>query len=158
MSLIFFKLISGTAAKRRKDEVNRLNEAYGTLLPVKQTINKCLKSLAQTEPYRMLKNWTYELSANALEEDNTATTDYPDFTDVSIFIFILTLSDNVSFKNAYCFQGERTMENDPNDPELKSLTGDVIFNLSQELKKPNKAKMSRKKKNQRQKEVIQLFS
>ena len=42
--------------------------------------------MAQTEPYRMLKNWSYELSANALDEDHTARTaaDHPDFTDVSI--------------------------------------------------------------------------
>lgn len=75
--------ITGTAGKRIDDEIQRLNEAYMNLLPAKQTISKCLKYLSETEPYRMLKDWSYQLSASALHEDNNAHTDQPEFTDVS---------------------------------------------------------------------------
>ena len=81
IKFIFKKMshLLGTSSKRRNDEIKRLNQAYLTLLPVKLTIQKCLKYMAQTEPYRMLKNWSYEMSAKSLDEDNT---DQPDFTDV----------------------------------------------------------------------------
>lgn len=77
----------------------------------------------------MLKDWSYELSATALENSAAKTaTDQPDFTDA-----------------------ERTIDNDDND--LENITEDVIFNLSQELT-PKKSRLSRKKKNDRGNEVI----
>ena len=72
----------GTTARRRNDEVKRLNDLYVQSVPLKHTLQKCLKYLAQTEPYRMLKDWTYDMSTDPIEED--ATSGPPDFTDVSI--------------------------------------------------------------------------
>lgn len=71
----------GISAKRRKDEVNRLNEVYVDMIPEKPTIQKCLKYLCQTEPYRMLRDWSYQMKAGPLPSETAA--DPPDYTDVS---------------------------------------------------------------------------
>lgn len=65
---IFLNLL-GTTNKRRNDEVTRLNGLYNEILPVKKSIQKCLKNLCQKVPYRMLKDWTYETNANPFESD-----------------------------------------------------------------------------------------
>ena len=62
--------VPGTPAKRRNAEVKRLNGIYEDIWPSKKTIQKCLKHMAQTEPYRMLKDWSYEISADPIDEDN----------------------------------------------------------------------------------------
>ena len=71
--------------KRRNDEIKRLNEVYGDVIPLKHTLPKCLKYLCQNEPYRMLKNWSYEIEADPLAIDKN--TSPPEFTDVRIFFF-----------------------------------------------------------------------
>lgn len=38
--------------------------------------------MCQTEPYRMLNDWTYEMSADPISSETTALSQ-PDFTDVS---------------------------------------------------------------------------
>lgn len=71
----------GCTSKRRTDKVSRLNALYANILPIRRSIQKCLKYLCQTDPYRMLKDWTYEMATDPIqsggEENNT---------DVSFFI------------------------------------------------------------------------
>lgn len=67
--------------RRRNEEIRRLNEVYRDILPVKETLQRCLKYLCQSEPYRMLKNWSYEEHADPIEsEDDQSGT--PEFNDV----------------------------------------------------------------------------
>ena len=75
----------GTSSKRRNEEIALLNKVYGELVPVKRTLNKCLKYLCQNKPYRMLSDWTYEMSAEPLPGDEPASV--PEFTDVGVFYF-----------------------------------------------------------------------
>lgn len=60
----------GTTAKRRNAEIKRLNDLYLEILPVKQTLQKCLKYMCQTEPNRMLRDWTYEMIAEPLTREH----------------------------------------------------------------------------------------
>lgn len=55
--------------KRRNSEINRLNEIYRDIVPIKITLSKCLKYLCQKEPYRMLKDWSYEMNSDPLQYD-----------------------------------------------------------------------------------------
>ena len=82
--MFFTVFLLGTSSKRRTEEVKRLNELYSNILPDQETLQKCLKYLAETESYRMLKDWTYDLSNNPIEgEKQTSTAERPpDFTDV----------------------------------------------------------------------------
>ena len=36
---------------------------------MKQTLQKCIKYMCQTEPYRMLKDWSYEMTTDPLLTD-----------------------------------------------------------------------------------------
>ena len=63
--------------------MKRLNRLYGDVLTVKLTLQKSLKYLAQTESYRMLKDWSYEVSEDVIpDDDNAGAAEQPDFTDV----------------------------------------------------------------------------
>ena len=42
---------------------------YVKMLPVKQSFQKCLKYICQTKPYRMLKEWTYEIESEPFTEE-----------------------------------------------------------------------------------------
>ena len=75
----FFYL--GTTGKRRNAEIKRLNELYVDILPDKKTIQKCLKYMCQTEPYKMLRDWSYEMIADPLTSDHGSNAD---FTEVCI--------------------------------------------------------------------------
>ena len=77
----------GISNKRMNDELLRLNQVYVEMLPIRHTIQKCLKQLCETEPYRMLKEWTYEMHSEPLPEDKSSP--HPDYTDVSTVIYIL---------------------------------------------------------------------
>lgn len=70
--------------KRRNSEIKRLNGVYGEVVPVHQTLSKCLKYLCQTQPYRMLADWSFEMNGDPLDDGSTAG---PDFTDVR-FIYL----------------------------------------------------------------------
>ena len=78
----------GTSVKRRNDEIKRLNDLYVDIVRVKHTLQKCLKYMCQTEPYRMLKNWSYEMEAFEIDEP----ADSPQATEVCIHshIYIYT--------------------------------------------------------------------
>ena len=117
---------TGISSKRIKEELKRLNEAYTDCIPENETIQKCLKHLSQREPYRMLRDWSYSLSARPLPSETAA--DPPEFTDA-----------------------ERNTEND--DIELKEIEDDVIFDLSQKVQHPKKTKLSRRKRNEKRNEV-----
>ena len=95
----------------------------------------------------MLKNWTYELSANAID-DSITSTEQPEFTDVNTLIFDYFVNKyiNNNVIISVSFQAERTVGNDADD-DLGNITDDVIFNLSQELQRPKKARLSRNKRN-----------
>ena len=80
--------IVGIPLKRRSEEIVRLNDVYQNMVGVKHTLEKCVKYLVQTEPYRMLREWSYEISASPLGED----VEPDDFTDVRIYKFIALLS------------------------------------------------------------------
>ena len=88
---------------------------------MKQTLQKCLKYLCQEEPYRMLRDWTYEMEMEALHEQASQ----PEFTDA-----------------------ERNTENDIID--LQNTADEVISNLSQEIQQQKKTKRKRRnvKKNE----------
>ena len=75
MSFFFY---IGTSLKRRTDEVTRLNKLYADIVPVKHTLHKCLKFLCQKEPYRMLRDWSYDMSTDPLPSQAS----HPEFTDV----------------------------------------------------------------------------
>lgn len=79
----------------------------------------------------MLRDWSYEMSADPLESEETAS--HPEFTDVSLFPAKV----------------ERNTENDLID--LEDIADDVIFKLSQELKQK---KLSRRQRNDKRIEVI----
>ena len=82
--LITFFFFEGTTPKRRNAEIKRLNDVYNEIIPLKNTLTKCIKYLCQTEPYRMLKNWSYEIHADPLESDEPPGT--PDFLEVLFLI------------------------------------------------------------------------
>ena len=117
----------GTPAKRRKDEIRRLNELYVEIIPTQKTIQKCLKYLCDTQTYRMLRDWSYEDPTDPLPSNIPSGP--PEFTDEN--------------------------ENDLNN--LDTIADEVIFNLSQEIDKPKKAKLSRKKRNEKRIEVLNQF-
>ena len=48
--------------------MNRLNKLYGEILPKQKSIQKCLRHLCQTEPYRMLREWSYEMNCDPLSD------------------------------------------------------------------------------------------
>ena len=73
---------SGISAKQRNDEIAQLNATYVQMLPLRPSLQKCLKYICQTTPYRMLKEWTYEIEAEPFSEDQG--TGPPDYTDVSL--------------------------------------------------------------------------
>ena len=73
----------GITAKRRSQEVQRLNTLYGETIPIRSSINKCLEHLCQNEPYRMLRDWTYDVNMDPLPSEENAS--QPEFTDVRFF-------------------------------------------------------------------------
>lgn len=79
----FFFFYQGTTAKRRSTEIKRLNARYVDTIPMKHTIQKCLKYLCENEPYRMLSDWSYEMEAEPLPSDQGTST-IPELTDVNI--------------------------------------------------------------------------
>lgn len=83
--------------KRRNDEIKRLNELYIDIIPVKNTLQKCLKYLCQTEPYRMLKNWSYEMQADPLDdsEQPAATPEHVSRNTENELIELQKISDEV---------------------------------------------------------------
>ena len=66
--------------KRRNSEIKRLNDLYVNSIPVHNTLSKCLKYLCQTEPYRMLCDWSFEMNGDPLDDEGS--TAAPDITDV----------------------------------------------------------------------------
>ena len=84
---MFFCFSLGTSAKRRNQAVKRLNELYCELIPVKQSLQKCLKYMCQTQPYRMLRDWTYGIRTDPLPSEENAS--QPEFTDVIIYKYII---------------------------------------------------------------------
>lgn len=83
--------MTGTTSKRRNEEIKRLNNLYLDVVREKQTLQKSIKHLAQTESYRMLKDWTYDVSAAPIEGIQ-GSTGQPDFTDVCGKMILLLLS------------------------------------------------------------------
>lgn len=77
---LFAKCEDGTSVRQRNAEIKKLNALYSDVIPVKHTLPKCLKYICQSKPYRMLKDWTYELEAERL--DNSGSADTPELTDV----------------------------------------------------------------------------
>lgn len=69
-------VFSGTTSKRRNKEVERLNELYLDILPLQRSVQKCLKYMCQTEPYRMLRDWSYEMLAEPLRNDPGPSSDF----------------------------------------------------------------------------------
>ena len=74
----------GTNSKRRSQEVKRLNEFYANIVHIKETIQKCLKFLCQNEPYRMLKDWTYEMKMDPIT-NHIALEDVDESSDVNTY-------------------------------------------------------------------------
>ena len=54
------------------DEIAVLNALYVKMLPIRHTLQKCLKCLCETKPYRMLKEWSYEIEPDLLQEEEVA--------------------------------------------------------------------------------------
>ena len=73
--LIYFL---GTTANRRNEEISRLNRFYVESIPVHKTIMSCFKFLCETEHYRMLKDWTYQINSDPLPSE----TPHPESTGV----------------------------------------------------------------------------
>lgn len=49
--------------------MQRLNDLYKNALTSNNSIQKCIKHLCETVPYRMLKDWSYELEADLLPDE-----------------------------------------------------------------------------------------
>ena len=56
-----------------------MNKLYEEIVPTRQSIQKCLKQLCQSEPYRMLSEWSYDVNCNPLSDSE----EEQDLTDVS---------------------------------------------------------------------------
>ena len=82
MAVKLIDYFSGIPLKRRSEQIIRLNDLYQNMVGVKHTLEKCIKFLAQTEPYRMLRDWSYEIAATPLHDD----VDTEEYTDVSLYI------------------------------------------------------------------------
>ena len=80
----FFAFQLGTTQRRRDEEIQRLNSIYSDVVILKSSIHKCLKYLCQTEPYRMLKDWTYEIHADPIEGESNI----PDIAEVGLQLFL----------------------------------------------------------------------
>ena len=77
----FYAIFKCTTVVRRNEEIKRLNDLYVDIVPVKMTLQKCIKYFCQTEPYRMLKDWSYDMEADPLTaSDEPAPT--PEMTEV----------------------------------------------------------------------------
>lgn len=80
--ILYYSNSLGTTVRRRTEEIQRLNEQYLEIVPVKLTLQKCIKYMCVNEPYRMLKGWSYEMEAQPLDNDQPAAAT-PELTDVS---------------------------------------------------------------------------
>ena len=78
---LFFFYQTGTTLKRRNAEIRKLNDLYVEIVPKKLTLQKYLKHLCHTKPYRMLCDWSYENEPAQVQDDEQK--DAPDFTDVN---------------------------------------------------------------------------
>lgn len=79
--LIILFYFLGTTSKRRNQEIDRLNNLCQDILPMKSSLQKCYKYMCQTEPYRMLRGWSYDMIADKIPNEEQST-EQPEFTDV----------------------------------------------------------------------------
>lgn len=77
---IFCKVEEGVPRQRRNDEVARLNNKYQGIIAEKKTLKACLKHMIETESYRFLSKWTYEVLPKPLRGHP----DFPNMTEVYV--------------------------------------------------------------------------